>query len=373
LVLPYECICVEGEEIMKKIAAFLVVFLFIVGCAPSPEFMKKSLSETLTAMPTINQNGNSTPVSTATPLATATPLTTATPLPTDTTEPTATQEPEYFLGDTVFQYGYGLTAISIQDPYVKNLPLPAGEGKKYIAVDIIISNISGNPLRFSSLNPNVQVKDINGYVYPQVFGGANGDPTFFFHFIDAGEKIRQLCIFSVPVDTQLFSLQYPLDSINGNNQGIISTNLRTPPEGHIPLQSPISDSSSTLLPACRSTDLLYGGTITALKINPNAIPMYGLSNKAGFKFVAIQIEVENISNNNKFPVDESNIFLIDDESYIYPASFGIADELQNNSLLIGEKSKGWVMFRIPKTANPYCIKYGEDMFSDKYWYIDLTQ
>lgn len=111
---------------------------------------------------------------------------------------------------------------------------------------------------------------------------------------------------------------------------------------------------------------LKGYDLTVLAINSAAEPTNSNFYKTGYKFVAVQIILENKSGFNPLNVNRGNAYLVDNNGFIYPAIYGIAEEITTDNLANGEKTKGWVLFRIPDDSVPYGFKYLVDLFSNDY-------
>lgn len=289
--------------------------------------------------------------------------------PASTLIPTPTPEPEYYLGDTVQQKGYGLTAVSIKDPYYTNLLRLTDSTKKHIAIEVIISNYSGPPFLFNNLTLYGYLLDVEGYVYPMVYQ-ATYDPEIRNLVIEIGEQLSQRLVFEVSRDAVPISLELYVQPINFTTDVKIHTNLRTPPENHEALQIPINELSQNLmnLPSIGSPVERLGVSLTILDINPDNRQLF----RTGYKFVAVNLELENIAKIDRIAVNPQDFFLIDEEGYLYPASEGVSDELPKIVLDIGGKTKGWVVFGIPMDANPYGIKYSVDPESNSYIYSGLS-
>lgn len=287
---------------------------------------------------------------------------------TSTPWPTPTPESEYYLGDTVLQKGYGLTAISINDPYYTNLLRLTDPAKKHIAIDVILTNYSGPPFTFNNLTLYGYIRDIEGYVYPMIHQGTY-DPEIRNLVIDIGEQLSQRMVFEVSKDSVPILLELYVQPINFTSDVKIYTNLRTPPDNHESLQIPISNMSVNLmnLPPIGTSVEKLGISLTILDVNPDNRQLF----RSGYKFVAVNLELENIAKIDRIGVNREDFFLIDDGGYIYPASEGVSDEIPEIVLDIGGKTKGWVVFGIPPEANPYGIKYSVDQESNNYIYAGL--
>lgn len=350
---------------MKRFMLIMtLICIFLASCNETPTI------QTFTSTPSNTQVPESTDVGDQPQetIPTQTPNQ-ATQASTSTPWPTPTSEIEYYLGDTIQQKGYGLTATFIRDPYYTNLLRITDSAKKHIAIDVVISNYSGPPFLFNNLTNYGYIKDIDGYVYPMIHQGTY-DPIIRNLVIDVGEQLRQRMVFEVSRDTIPIFLELYVQPINFTTDVKIHTNLRTPPENHEALQIPINDLSQNLmnLPSIGSPVERLGVSLTILDINPDNRQLF----RSGYKFVAVNLELENTAKIDRIPVNREDFFLIDDEGYLYPASEGVSDELPEIVLDVGGKTKGWVAFGIPTDANPYSIKYSVDPEVNSYIYSGLS-
>ena len=296
------------------------------------------------------------------------------PTSTKTPEPTATRKPEYYLGDTVLKNGYGLTAVSIIDPYNTKVSYPRDTSKKLIGVNVVISNISGIPFDFLNTGSSVQINDIDGFVYPMF--NLSDSMLWFLLSLHPGEKINRIFAFEVPLDFQPNIVTIPIRILGGFDSLTISGNLRNPPEGHVSLSLINGQTTSRNLPSIGTPVSGFDSSITVLDYNPSAQPTYYI-NSVGSKYVAVQIEVENVSSADTLEASNSRVYLIDNEGFIYQSTHDIAGGLKNTSLLAGGKTKGWVIFMVPKNVNPIGIKYKLyhplAFVSDDYLFAGLSQ
>lgn len=350
---------------MKRYILILsLICIFLVSCAET------------TAIGTFTSTISNTQSFGSTETLESTQEKSATPIPlqetqalTSTPWPTPTPEPEYYLGDTILQKGYGLTAVSIKDPYYTNLLRITDPAKKHIAIDVVLSNYSGPPFLFNNLTLYGYLTDIDGYVYPMIHQGTY-DPIIRNLVIDTGEQLSQRMVFEISKDTIPLLLELYVQPINLTSDVKIYTNLRTPPDNHETIQIPISTISlNTInLPSIGTSVDKLGASLTIMDIDPDNKDLY----RSGYKFVAVYLELMNVAVINRIAVNREDFFLIDEEGYLYPASEGVSDELPEIVLDIGGKTKGWVVFGIPLDANPYGIKYSVDPESNSYIYAGLN-
>lgn len=83
--------------------------------------------------------------------------------------------------------------------------------------------------------------------------------------------------------------------------------------------------------------------------------------QAGYKTVAVEVVLSNISGEKPLNVFYSHANLVDSEGFVYEASYGNrSDRLDMVDLGVGEKVKGWIEFIIPENAVPAYLKYTVD-------------
>lgn len=96
---------------------------------------------------------------------------------------------------------------------------------------------------------------------------------------------------------------------------------------------------------------------------------------SGYKVVAIEIIIGNISSSTPVAVNPLYAVLVDGEGFTYTAwdALGYRDgQVETIDLNTGEKIKGWVSFIVPENAVPFSIKYECPPFSGDYLVVGLT-
>ena len=102
-----------------------------------------------------------------------------------TNPPTSTPEALY-LGDTIIENGYALTALNVADPAKPGMFYSAKTGEKLVSIEIIVSDKSGDTL---SVNPlNASLIDSDGYVYQLELAAV--DDQLAATDISKGEQVR---------------------------------------------------------------------------------------------------------------------------------------------------------------------------------------
>jgi len=142
-----------------------------------------------------------------------------------------------YLGDAATNYGYALTAISVQDPAVPNKLSPVESGNKIIAVEVIISNLSGDML---NVNPiYATLVDAEGNVYKLEFPGVdypNGNPQ-----LESRRESTRRIAFQVPENAVADSIKFNID---GRLSDYLQASLKTAPAGHFAVAEPPSTPGS---------------------------------------------------------------------------------------------------------------------------------
>jgi hypothetical protein len=283
-----------------------------------------------------------------------------TPPPTGRAQPTmaateASVQAQTFLGDAILFNGYALTGITVQDPAKPGMLYQAKTDKKLIAVEVIISNVSGDPL---SVNPlSLTLVDAKGFTYQTELAGVD-DQLATVNLV-AGEKVRGWVAFETPKDAEVAGIKYAPD-IFGDSAKV---GLVKPPDGHTAIPAPASPAPTAGLPKLGDVVENFGYSLTATAIQDPATPGMLFTPKTGYRLVSIEITVGNVSG-DQLSVNPMGAYLVDSNGFVYALELGGVDnELATQDLNHGEKVKGWVAFAIPQDAKPYSIKYAIDLYS----------
>ena len=132
----------------------------------------------------------------------------------------------------------------------------------------------------------------------------------------------------------------------------------TPPPEVIP--PPSVTALPAALPTLQTGEMAeqsgYSLSVTQIEY-PKSTDAFDMPEK-GYRMVAVEIILSNISGVEPLNVFYSDAYLVDGEGYVYKASYGYENHnLDMVDLGIGEKVKGWVNFIIPESAVPAYIKY----------------
>lgn len=288
--------------------------------------------------------------------------------PTDTLPPPATETPvpELYLGDAVSNFGYALTGIAVQDPATPGMLYTATSGKKLIAVAVIISNISGDMI---SINPlSATLLDTEGFAYTSELGGVDYQMPLLD--IAPGEKARGLLAFEVPENAVAGSIKYAIEMF-GNQ--ILQASLSPAPEGHVAIPEPPSTVGDPL-PLLGDVVENYGYSLSAVSVEDPAPPGILYTSRQGYKLVAIEIVLGNVSGTEPLSINPLYAYLVDSNGFVYSAELAGRDgQIDTVELATGEKVQGWVAFTIPENAAPASIKYSTKPFVGNYLETGVTK
>lgn len=112
-------------------------------------------------------------------------------------------------GEVVEQEGYSLVALQIADPAPPTIFYQAQPDLRLVAVELELSNISGEALNVTVLNSSLV--DGDGYVHPVRLGAATGEMAAIT--INPGERVRGWVAFAVPANASLESVKYRLSVV----------------------------------------------------------------------------------------------------------------------------------------------------------------
>lgn len=318
--------------------------------------------------------GEATPTSedevrTATPdvAVTQAPTEQETAAPEPTLAPTNAPEPQpLYLGDIVEQYDYLLSALSVEDPTTPGMFYEPEAGKKLVAVEIIVGNVSGEML---SVNPlNATLLDSDGFIYQPELAGREGQIVTVD--LDPGEKARGWVAFELPEGATAASIKYAVEAF-GNK--VLQADLTPPPDGYVP-----DTAALAILPAPLESGLgdvveQDGYSLSATAVEDPTTPGMFYEAKEGYKLVAVEILVGNESG-EALSVNPLYAVLVDNNGFVYQLELGGRDDqLATVDLNAGERVQGWVAFELPMDASPVSIKYQVGMFPSKFLQAGLTE
>ena len=347
-------------NLKSKLAAVLfVASLILASIACGSEASPTSAPIIKTATPETSSQGEPTKASETQPAETQEPKPTETAALTEIPQPTET-----YLGDIVVQSDYFISAVQVEDPATPGLLYQAEAGKRLVAVEIIVGNLSGTKL---SVNPlNTTLLDSEGFTYQADLGARDGQISTLE--LGAGEKLRGWIAFQIPEAAQLASLKFATSLFGGED---LKVGLLPPPAGYTPLTADIARRAPQL---AKLGDVVEVGgySLSAVTVEDPAKPGLIYQPEKGTRLVAVEIVVGNVSG-PELSVNPLYVVLVDSEGFLYEAELagrdGQIDTVKINS---GEKVKGWVAFQVPENATLESIKFAP-LFSDLAIQTGLTQ
>ena len=308
--------------------------------------------------------GSATPTSEPPKISTATSELGVTQPPADT--PT-TEAPavELYLGDAIQNYGYALTALSVADPATPGMLYQAETGKKLVAVEVIISNVSGDVLGVNALNATLL--DNDGFVYQAELGGV--DDQIGTLDLNPGEQVRGWISFKISENATAAKIKYSTETFVSK---FLQASLTPPPGGH----TQIALSLTPTIPSSKLGDVVeqFGYSLSATNVEDPTSPGILYSPIQGYKLVAVEITLGNVSGAKSLSVNPLYAYLVDSNGFVYWAELGGRDsQIDTMDLNVGEKAKGWVSFTIPDSATPAYIKDQTEVFSSNYLITGLAK
>jgi hypothetical protein len=269
-----------------------------------------------------------------------------------------TGAPEYYLHDYIQKSGYGLSVIEVADPAKPGMLYTAEEGKKLVAIDIMLGNISGDSLGVNPLYSTLV--DNTGLVYEADLGSVDNQIATLY--LDQGEVVEGWVSFQIPTDNTAASFRYAIDKF-GND--VINAPLTPAPSGH----DFIFMSWSSYRPSSKLGETVEksGYSLTALAVEDPITLGIPYTPKDGFKLVSVKIVVGNVSGTDSLSVNPLYAYLVADDGHVYAPELGGRDgQIDAVSINQGEKAQGWVSFTIPQNATPSYIKYELGVFSSDF-------
>jgi len=335
--------------------SLITVVLGSLACGSSTSPTSPAVIKTAT--PEASVGNTQAPVAQAT--LTQAPQETSTTAPIETAAPTTT-----YLGDTVEQDGYFLSALTIEDPATPGLFYQAEAGKRLVAVEVVVGNISVSKL---SVNPlSATLLDSEGFTYQAELGARDGQLATLD--VNEGEKLRGWVAFKIPDAAKPATLKFSSSLFSG--QGL-QTGLATPPADYTAL---IVDTERKTPQLAKLGDAVEVGgySLTAVTVEDPAKPGLIYQAKNGTRLVAVEIVVGNVSG-EKLSVNPLYVILVDTEGFLYTAELAGRDgQINTIDLNSGEKVKGWVAFQVPDGTKLESIKFAPP-FSDLVIQTGLTK
>jgi hypothetical protein len=114
------------------------------------------------------------------------------------------------LGEASEVGGYSLVALNVEDPAPATVLFQAQPGLRLVAVEIEVSNVSGDRLSVNILNSSLV--DVDGFVYAPRLGAHTGE--LLATDISTGQRVRGWVAFAIPEGSTMESVKYQLSVVS---------------------------------------------------------------------------------------------------------------------------------------------------------------
>lgn len=269
-------------------------------------------------------------------------------------------EQVYEVGDIVSIDNTILVVLGWDLP-LGGLQFPPEEGKKHLAVDVMVANQGEDTFEIS---PGYQMtlKDPSGqeYYMNTISGYISGSDKPDGEIIP-GEIIRGKVGFQVPEDLENFVFIYEL---NRDGWGEISVNLGS---------TPVTMDPPTTLNLTLQQDIYQIGDL--IEISNRVIQVIEVTYPAGneiikpkenYKFVVVDVQIENQGEDTQFINGPFQMYLKDSTGQKYSSDSG-AESINNSVPLIdelqpGERIRGQIGFQVPEDEGGLIFVFFPDSF-----------
>jgi hypothetical protein len=270
------------------------------------------------------------------------------------------QEQTYEVGDIVSLSNTILVVLGWDQPLGGDLNPPAA-GKKYLAVDVLIANQGEHSFNISPAF-QMTLKDPSGQKY-NVNGKANlaSDSNPPNGEINPGEVIRGKVGFHVPEELTNFVFVYEVNLIG---LGEVSVNLGPTP---IAMDPPADLNLPQAQELFRVGDQIEISNLI-IQVNQVGYPAGTeiIKPKEGFRFVSVDVEVENQGETTQEITSIVQMYLKDSTGQKYTFHLGaqsvIDSGLPDDELQPGERIRGQIGFQVPNSAQGLIFVFDADVF-----------
>ena len=271
-----------------------------------------------------------------------------------------TKDPIYEVGDIISINDTILVVLGWDQPLGGDFNPPA-EGKKYLVVDVMLANQRENSF---SISPVFQMtlKDSTGQKY-SVNGKANiasGSNTPNGE-INPGEVLRGKVGFHVPEDLVNFVFIYEANLIGlgevAVNLGPTPVSMDPPADLNLVQQQIVYQIGDLIEISDLAIQVLQVSFPTGNKI---------VKPKEDFKFVAVDLTIENKGNTTREISSIVQLYLKDSTGQKYTFHLGaqsiIDSGLPDDELQPGEKIRGQIGFQVPKDIQGLLFVFNAEIF-----------
>ncbi|MCB0196672.1 MAG: DUF4352 domain-containing protein [Anaerolineae bacterium] len=271
-----------------------------------------------------------------------------------------TQQQAYSVGDIVSIGDSTLVVLGWEEVSPNDFAKP-DEGKKFIAVEMLIVNQSDSPASISSLL-QMTIKDSTGQSYdPDLMVGTAIDNASVDGELSPGERMRGKIGFQVPTDVQ--SLQFVFDAeVFGT--GKIFTDLGSQP---VSVEPPAEIAGEIQQETFNIGDIVEIGDFT-ITVNGVSSPTGNDFSKPneGNKFLVVDVTVENKTTEPAAISSMLQMSLKDPSGQSYDvdifASSASGGSTPDGKLAPGEKIRGQVGYQVPADLADLVFVFDADVF-----------
>ena len=261
-----------------------------------------------------------------------------------------------YLGEYIFDNNISIKVISVNFPVDLSYPEPQeGYGLGTIEVEFINTGDALGRMRDIEL----MMIDSDGFQYEVESINSISGVIFI-----PNERFNNIYRFSIPLVSKPSLLEYkPMDS------GEIKYRINiTPSSGNY--QKSTLEITPNVAPPIGEYFETDGYKAVVLNINdPYITESTVFTPGAGKKWVSVEIAFENVNSQKKLNLNDDcgsffclgHLYLIDTEGFLFPNSFDSSffDMEDSLNLEIGQKTRGWWLFKINENSTPSYIRVGE--------------
>ena len=222
------------------------------------------------------------------------------------------------LGSVVQGHGYFVQGTAIEDPAKAGSLYQPESGRKLVAVQLVVGNVSGIPIWTNPYNSTLV--DTDGFTYRPQLGARDGGQLEMVE-LDQGQRVWGWIPFQIPEEAKPRGIKYELSW--GNT-------LLAALEGPTATQTLASlpSRAAPRLPKLGEATEQEGYSLSALQVEDPAKPSSYFETydaEKGMRLVAVEFVIGNVSG-ALISVNPYNAVLIDSDGFLYRSSLGARAE-----------------------------------------------
>lgn len=253
----------------------------------------------------------------------------------------------YYVGDTFSYDGLSITYVSSSNYESDNEFLKPSDGNKYVRIALHVDNQSGSDKSVTSF-------DFKCYADGYDANAFYGSDDELSASLSNGRSADGAIYFEVPTEAKEIEIEYEYDWLSSKKIKFIF-------EGDKDSGATFEKNTEASADAYHVGDIIENGKlrISYLKADEFKSDNMFLEPKEGYKYVYIELEVENLSDTDQlFSYFSFNCFA---DGVSCDGFYGMDDAI-SATLSAGRKAKGTVAFEVPKDAQAI-----EFEFEDNIW------